>query len=229
MKKVLIMYATYGSGHKSAAMSINSYIQENYPDVETNVVDCIKYINKAVNHISIKAYDRLTTNFSGLWKKVYYNSGKGFLSKVSNGANKLMAKKLLKLFKEYNPDFVISTHMFATQMTGYLKRKGKINCPLATVLTDFEPHGQWLEEHEYGNLFFVAREKMRNSLINEYHVDSNKVNVTGIPISPKFCKELDTAEIYSSMNLNPSLKQFYFLEILKQDQIERKHLKCLLR
>ena len=47
---------------------------------------------------------------------------------------------------------------------------------------------------------------MRNSLINEYHVDSNKVNVTGIPISPKFCKELDTAEIYSSMNLNPSLK-----------------------
>ena len=206
MKKILIMYATYGGGHQSAAKAIKSYIDENYKDCETNIVDCIKYINRPVNYISVNAYNRLTTSFPKIWKKVYYNSGKGFLSKVSNGTNKLMSKKLYKLFKEYQPDLVISTHMFATQMTGYLKRKGKINCPLATVLTDFAPHGQWLEEHEQGNFFFVSNEGMRKSLIEEYHVDPDKIHVTGIPISPKFAKGFNKEEIYKSMELNPNLK-----------------------
>lgn len=206
MKKILIMYATYGGGHQSAAKSIKAYIDENYPDYETNLVDCIMYINKPINNISVKVYNRLTTSLPGLWKKVYYNSGKGFMSKVSNGANKLMAKKLYKLFREYQPDLVISTHMFATQMTGYLKRKGKINCPLATVLTDFAPHGQWLEEHEQGNFFFVSNEGMKKSLIEDYHVEPDKINVTGIPISPKFAKEFNKEEIYKSMDLNPDLK-----------------------
>lgn len=206
MKKILIMYATYGGGHQSAANSIKSYIDENYPNYETKIVDCIKYINKPVNYISVKAYNRLTTNLPALWKRVYYNSGKGFLSKVSNGTNKLMSKKLYKLFREYEPDLVISTHMFATQMTGYLKRKGKINCPLATVLTDFAPHGQWLEEHEQGNFFFVSNEGMKKSIIEEYHVEPDKINVTGIPISPKFSKPFDKAAIYKSMDLNPNLK-----------------------
>lgn len=206
MKKILIMYATYGGGHQSAAKAIKAYIDENYPNYETNIVDCIMYINKPVNSISVKAYNRLTTNFPKLWKRVYYNSGNGFLSKVSNGVNKLMSKKLLKLFKEYKPDLVISTHMFATQMTGYLKRKGKINCPLATVLTDFAPHGQWLEEHEQGNFFFVSNDRMKKSLIEDYHVAPDKIYVTGIPISPKFSKGFDKDDIYKSMNLNPNLK-----------------------
>lgn len=227
MKKILILYAMYGSGHKSAANSIKAYIDENYSDVETKAVDCIQYINKPINAISIKAYNKLTTKFTGLWKKVYYNSNKGFMSKISNGANKLMAKKLNKLFKSYQPDFVISTHMFATQMTGYLKRKGKINCPLATVLTDFEPHGQWLEEHEYGNLFFVARDEMKQKLIDEYHVDAKKINVTGIPVSPKFSKEFNEDEIYKSSELNPDLKTILLFGNAKTGSERKKTLEVL--
>ena len=46
MKKVLIFYASYGGGHLSAAKSIQKYITENYEDVESQMVDCMKYINK---------------------------------------------------------------------------------------------------------------------------------------------------------------------------------------
>lgn len=206
MKKILIMYATYGGGHFSAAKAIKSYIDENYAEAETKIVDCVEYINKFVNKITTGTYKRLTTSTPWLWKKVYYNSEKGILSKVSNATNKLMAKKLLHLFKDYNPDIVISTHMFATQMTGYLKRKGKINCTLATVLTDFAPHEQWLEEHEYGNFFFVSNEGMKKALINDFKVDENKITVTGIPISPKFSKEFNKPEIYKTLGLSPNKK-----------------------
>ena len=206
MKKILITYATYGGGHLSAAKAIKNYIDENYDDVETKLVDCMMYINKVVNGVSTRIYNKITTNTPWLWKKVYYNSKKGILSKISNGSNKLMAKKLVRLFDDFKPDIVISTHMFSTQMIGYLKRKGKVNCALATVLTDFAPHDQWLEEHEYGNLFFVSNESMKESIVNEFNVDSNIVHVTGIPISPKFSKGFDKEQIYKDMDLNPNKK-----------------------
>ena len=206
MKKILIMYATYGGGHLSAAKAIKNYIDENYDDVETNLVDCVKYINRAINKVSTGVYKRLTTNAPWAWKKVYYNSEKGALSKISNGSNKIMARKLLHLFKDFKPDMVISTHMFATQMTGYLKRKGRINCTLATVLTDFAPHDQWLEEHEYGNYFFVSHEGMKKALIEDFNVDSKKVYVTGIPISLKFSQTFDKKEIYRSLDLDLNKK-----------------------
>ena len=206
MKKILITYATYGGGHLSAAKAIKNYIDENYDDVETKLVDCMMYINKVINGASVGVYNKITTNTPWLWKKVYYNSKKGILSKISNGSNKLMSKKLLRLFDEFRPDIVISTHMFSTQMIGYLKRKGKVNCGLATVLTDFAPHDQWLEEHEYGNLFFVSNEGMKESLVNEFKVNSDIVHVTGIPISPKFSTKFNADEIYENLQLNPEKK-----------------------
>ena len=56
MKKVLIFYASYGGGHLSAAKSIQKYITENYEDVESQMVDCMKYINKPLEKVTTGAY-----------------------------------------------------------------------------------------------------------------------------------------------------------------------------
>ena len=52
MKKILIFYGAYGGGHLSAAKAIKNYIDSNYPDCETMMVDCVEYINKYLNKIS---------------------------------------------------------------------------------------------------------------------------------------------------------------------------------
>ena len=52
MKKVLIFYACYGGGHLSAAKSIKQYIDENFEDVQTNMIDCVKYVNKSFEKLS---------------------------------------------------------------------------------------------------------------------------------------------------------------------------------
>ena len=56
MKKVLIFYASYGGGHLSAAKSIEKYINENYTDVTSEMVDCMKYINKPLEKVTTGAY-----------------------------------------------------------------------------------------------------------------------------------------------------------------------------
>lgn len=210
MKKVLIFYASYGGGHLSAAKSIKQYIDENYSDVQTEMVDCVKYINHTIDKLTTSAYKEMAKKAPWAWKKVYYNSQKGLLGEISKDANILMAKKINKLFKEYNPDIVISTHPFSSQMTSYLKKKDIVNCTLATIMTDFAPHDQWLIGNEYVDYYFVSNENMKNLMIEKNNIPANKIHVTGIPISKRFLQEYNKNEIYNDFGLVPNKKTILF-------------------
>ena len=209
MKKILILYAKYGGGHYSAAASMQSYFEENYFDVEVKLVDCIEYINQFINKVTTGCYKQMAKKMPWAWKKVYYSSQKGTLAKLSTSTNKLMAKKLHRLFKEFLPDIVISTHFFATQMTSYLKEHENVNCVLATILTDFAPHPQWLIGKDFNDLFFVANENMKQELIKS-DVPENKIHVSGIPLSSRFLDKFNTEKIYQEHRLNPNKKLILF-------------------
>ena len=202
MKKILIFYAAYGGGHYSAAKSIKKYLDDNF-EVETEIIDCIEYINKVLNKITTEAYKEMARKAPNLWGKVYSNSQKGVLGHVSSRTNKMMAIKLKNLIKEKNPDLVISTHPFSSQMVSYLRKKGKINCKLVTVLTDFAPHEQWLIGHEYTDAFFVSNDNMEKYLC-DYGIEKDKIHVTGIPLSDRFFQKFDKTAICSEFNLDPS-------------------------
>ena len=202
MKKILILYAAYGGGHYSAAKSIKKCLDDNF-EVETEIIDCIEYINKVLNKITTEAYKEMARKAPNLWGKVYSNSQKGVLGHVSSRTNKMMAIKLKNLIKEKNPDLVISTHPFSSQMVSYLRKKGKINCKLVTVLTDFAPHEQWLIGHEYTDAFFVSNDNMEKYLC-DYGIEKDKIHVTGIPLSDRFFQKFDKTAICSEFNLDPS-------------------------
>lgn len=209
MKKVLVFYASYGGGHLSAAKSIQKCISENYTDVESEMIDCMKYISKPVEKLTTGAYREMAKKAPKLWGKVYSGSEKGLLSKISKDSNKLMAKKLNKLIQEKNPDLIISTHPFSSQMCSYLKKKGLINCEIATILTDFAIHKQWLIGHEYTENFFVSNDNMKKDMV-DFGVSEEKIHVTGIPMSDRFFEHFDTQKIYEMFNLNPDKKVILF-------------------
>ena len=210
MKKVLIFYASYGGGHLSAAKSIQKYLEENYSEnVESEIIDCIKYINSALDKVTTGAYREMAKKAPSLWGKVYSNSQSGVLGHVSSRANKIMAIKLKNLIREKNPDLIISTHPFSSQMVSYLKKKGKINCSLATILTDFASHEQWLVGHEYTEFFFVSNDNMEKELC-DYGVEKNKIHVTGIPMSDRFFENFDRNSVLNMFHLDPDKKVILF-------------------
>ena len=100
MKKILILYAAYGGGHYSAAKSIKKHLDDNY-EVQTEIIDCIEYINKVLNKVTTNAYKELAKKAPNLWGKVYSNSQKGILGHVSSRTNKVMAIKNAKCFRWY--------------------------------------------------------------------------------------------------------------------------------
>ena len=143
MKKILIFYASYGGGHLNAAKSIKECL-DNYDDCQTELIDCMKYVNKPIEKITTTAYKEMAKKIPWAWGKIYEDSQKGPLAHISTRSNIIFAIKLLKLLREKQPDIIISTHFFGSQMCSYLKRKGKITAKIATIMTDFSPHDQWL-------------------------------------------------------------------------------------
>ncbi len=209
MNRILIFYGSYGGGHLSASRSIRDYIQSNYPDSEIMMVDCIEYINKLFNKVTTKAYVDFSKNARWIWKQLYYGSESGGLAKISNSINRIMAIKLDKLIQEFCPTLIISTHPFSSQMCAILKQKGKVNCTLATVMTDYAPHNQWLVAHEFVDYYFVAHEGMKEQLI-ERGVEPNKIYATGIPLSNRFLLNYDKPKILQEYNLSPDKKTILF-------------------
>lgn len=207
MNKILIFYASYGNGHLSAATSIESVINEKYPNIETKVIDCMKYINKPIEKVTTSAYRYMAKK--GLWGKMYNASQKGFMAHVSQRANIIMSHKMNKLIELEKPDMVISAHPFSSQMCAHLKKKGKNNLPLATIMTDFAPHDQWLVGHEYTDFYFVAHDKMKQYLISK-GIDENKIYALGIPINPKFTLNYNKDDILKEFNLPNNKKIVLF-------------------
>ena len=209
MKKVLIFYASYGGGHLSAANAIKEYIKNNYPDVETEIVDCMKYVNKHLEKLTTAAYKEMAKKAPWAWGTIYYTSQHGLVAELSSTSNKILARKLNTLLQEYMPDLIISTHPFASQMCSYLKKHNKINCKIASIMTDFAPHDQWLVGKKCIDYFFVAHNKMKEDLIKK-KVPAEKIFATGIPLSNKFLMHFDRAKILKEFGLKENKKTILF-------------------
>ena len=207
--KTLIFYASYGGGHINAAKSINEYLKNNYKNIDVELIDCMKYVNKTIEKMTTKAYNGMAKKVPWAWGRIYSDSQKGPLAHISSRSNKIMAIKLLRLLREKKPDLIISTHPFGSQMCSYLKRKGKISSKIATIMTDFAPHDQWLVGHDFTDYYFVAHDKMKQYLISK-NVASSKIFVTGIPISNRFSLPHDKQKILDTYGLNRNQKIILF-------------------
>ena len=209
--KILVFYASYGGGHLNAAKSIENCIIENFKDKNINIelIDCMKYVNKTIEKVTTTAYKEMAKKMPWAWGRIYSDSQKGPLAHISSRSNKIMAIKLLKLLREKQPDLIISTHPFGSQMCSYLKRKGKISAKIATIMTDFAPHDQWLVGKDFTDYYFVAHDKMKNYLISK-EIPENKIYVTGIPISNRFLIKYDRKEILKQYNLSEDKQTILF-------------------
>lgn len=206
---ILLFYASYGSGHLSAATAIEQYIRENYPDAKTLKIDCVEYINKSINKISTSAYKSIILKTPMLWGQVYKLLKNDTILDITQFSNRFMAKKIFTLFEDFEPDLVISCHPLGGQITSFLKSHKKTNCKLATVMTDFASHKQWLIGKDYTDYFFVSNIEMKTSLISE-GIYPNKIYVSGIPISPNFYKNYNKENIYKSLNIEKNKKNIIF-------------------
>ncbi|MFA6410228.1 MAG: glycosyltransferase [Candidatus Buchananbacteria bacterium] len=202
-KKVLIVYATGGMGHVSAAKAIEQAFKEKYSDVEIKNVDVIDFAMKVYKKVFVDGYNYVSAKTPELWGWLYRTYNDQSKQKLPRMLSQLAIEgKFIPFIEEFQPDFIISTHPLPMLLVSHSKKKHIINILSSMVLTDFGCHSFWIAPEV--NYYFVSTENVKKCLL-DYQVKSEQIGVTGIPIENKFFKVKPRAELIQKLGLEPDL------------------------
>ena len=198
--KIIILSASTGGGHMSAANCVKNHFNENGDKAE--VIDTLEYINPILNKTVTEIYEYVAIKHPSLWKMIYKTANNKKLSKIIFGTNNLISKKLLPLIESKKPDLIISTHPFATEMVSSLKSDGKIFVPLLCIMTDYAPHRTWISPNV--DAYIVANEDMI-PLMKDMDVPKEKIYPFGIPVDNDFFVQKNKKEELEKIGLKSDL------------------------
>ena len=210
-KRVLIIYAPYGSGHKSIADKINNYLEE-HSDLEVKVFDVAKYSN-LLGKLSIRIFDVFTRHSFHKTFSFIYDIADNRLASLSQ--MKLVKKafdneKLRKEIADFNPDLTISTHFFGGNIISYYNKLGITDSLIMTVITDYVSHSYWRKDHQSQDAFIVANNIMKNVMIKK-GIDGKKIYPFGLPFDRKNMENLDSKEeVVFKYHIDPAKKTYLF-------------------
>ncbi len=182
--KVLILFTSIGRGHISAAEALKSIILSGNSNNNVRTLDSLKYVNTLLNKTISEAYTKMARTVPKMFGTIYKESNKE--NKFKNLVfflNQIFSKKILPLIKDFNPDIIVSTHMFPTEMVSYLKSRKKIKVPLVCTITDYAPHKTWIAKDV--DAYIVASKDMIPKML-QLGVNRNKVYPLGIPVASTF-------------------------------------------
>lgn len=206
--KIMILSAATGAGHLRAANALEADINKNTP-FEAKNFDCFKAINAILDKTICDGYLFLAKKTPALFGKLYAQTNKetvlgNMLPKICG----LFARELYPTIEEYNPDIILSTHPFATEMISELKAQGKVKVPLICLMTDYGAHRAWICEHV--DAYVVAAEHMVDELVS-FGVNRDIVYPFGIPVFANFFEPQDEEMLIREMEMDPGIPIVLFM------------------
>ncbi|MEG0798984.1 MAG: glycosyltransferase [Bacilli bacterium] len=212
-KKILIVYATYGTGHKVIAKYIENYFKEKNSSYEVLSIDLLLYSIPILGKFTQKASNKIILSKNPyLWSIIYNLYNNKFSVKSTNKIfiNLFKNKKLINLLKSYNPDLTISTHFWASSLITNFNKKEYINSKLITIVTDYQAHEFWLNNHKGEDALIVSGNDIKNYFISK-GVDKTKIFTYGIPISNEFNTSINNKiELYKQYKIDRNKLVFLF-------------------
>lgn len=202
--KILILSATTGGGHMSAANALKSYIESIDSTSEINIIDTIQAISPTLNKAVTGGYVYLATKTPKMYGNMYKISDKDTsLNKAVTIATTQVSKKLMPILEQFQPDAIVTTHSFAAEMASILKNDSEIDIPIVAILTDFAPHQTYL--HEGIDAYIVSCDDMVESMV-ERGIEREKIYPFGIPVKHEFYNDFPRRETLEDEGLDPDLK-----------------------
>lgn len=197
--RVLVFSATIGDGHLRAAEAIIKVIKKRAPQAEITHLDFGEYISKTLNTLVKKSYIELIKHTPKLYGTFYYRTYKIRPdSPIQRFINLMGRKEFLDYILALNPDVIVSTFHMAGSIFGELRNRGLLKAPVVSVVTDFDVHTQYINSGV--DLYIGGCQRVREGLLVR-GIDPKRIEITGIPVDPKFEMELAREKIIEKLNL----------------------------
>lgn len=189
-KKVLILTADAGFGHRSAAIALSTALEESYgSELELEIANPLD--DKGTPFFlrdSQTDYDRWVRNVPELYKLGYDASDSLIPTVLMEQALAAMELDVIRdLFKKSQPDVVVTTYPLYQSAISTLFTNRKYRVPFYTVVTDLSTvHRLWFHNKVDGCL---VPNKLVADLAMNYGVAQQKISITGIPVHPNVVSE----------------------------------------
>ncbi|GGI30319.1 diglucosyl diacylglycerol synthase [Staphylococcus chromogenes] len=196
-KKILIITGSFGNGH----IQVTNSIVEQLNNLKLDNLTVISH------DLFLEAHPILTT----ITKKWYINSFKyfrrmykAFYYSRPDELDKCFYKyyglnRLLNLLLKEKPDLILLT--FPTPVMSVLTEQFNMNIPIATVMTDYRMHKNWITPNS--ERYYLATDDLKREF-EQVGVPSEQIKVTGIPIPDKFEAEIDRTAWLQQNGLDPN-------------------------
>jgi processive 1,2-diacylglycerol beta-glucosyltransferase len=203
-RRVLIVTASVGEGHRQAAGALADALRAAAPGVELDVVDVLTLAPWVFGASYAGGYSLAVSKFPRLY-------GLGFwLSDRPQGPRRSLnerlrlwhegcyLRRLQRRVLQTRPDLVVHTHFVSSAPVARLIRQGLFDRPHVVVVTDIRMHRFWLcEEVDH---WFVPAEPTAQRL-RRWGVRPERITVSGIPIHPKWTGDTDRQKVLAEWRL----------------------------
>ena len=207
MKRILILTADFGYGHRSAANAIAEAFQE------THGKDCSVEIVNPLDDPRAPAffrenqndYDKMVREMPDLYKLGYKFSESRLVGDLVKGTFTLTLFNVLgEIIRQKQPDVIVCTYPLYQGILSSLFASEKQYIPLLTVVTDLETvPSLWF--HPAADLCLVPTQSVYDLAI-EAGLSPEKVKITGIPVRPELANgNHDRASLRLSLGWNVDL------------------------
>lgn len=207
MTRILILYASLGSGHISAAKALREAFTR-YPGVEVQIEDAFDHASPLLRETITTIYERLSERVPHLYRVIYEGSDVEDLEESMND-NLLFAKierpflkDLERLIKDSQSDAIICVQQIPSRLLQLMNREGELPQPHYVVVTDVMAHSTWLTPGVKG--YFLPSDLTAEVLIQR-GVEPSLVHVTGIPVKLEIAEPKSQEEMRQRHNLPPDL------------------------
>lgn len=195
-KKILIITGSFGNGHMQVTQSIVNQLNDmNLDHLSVIEHDLFMEAHPILTSICKKWYINSFKYFRNMYKGFYYSRP----DKLDKCFYKYYGlNKLINLLIKEKPDLILLT--FPTPVMSVLTEQFNINIPVATVMTDYRLHKNWITP--YSTRYYVATKETKQDFI-DVGIDPSTVKVTGIPIDNKFETPINQKQWLIDNNLDP--------------------------
>ncbi|AGY58185.1 MGDG synthase family glycosyltransferase [Gloeobacter kilaueensis] len=203
MARILILYASLGSGHIYAAQALREAFGR-YPNVEVRVEDALAYASPILRETLTRAYEQLSEKAPRLYRLIYEGSDTSDL-RESMSNTLLLSKierpffrKFEQLIKEESPDVFICVQQIPSRLLQLVQKEYGLRQPHYVVITDMVAHSTWINYDVDG--YFLAGDLTAELLIKD-GIDPLLLHITGIPIKLEICEPKPMQQMRLKHNL----------------------------
>ena len=185
--RIVILHATAGSGHKSAALAIARAMGELAPEATVREVDTLIFASRFYRTTYSQGYTAIASRAPRLWGALYTLWAQQPVNRSAGPArlafDRLSLLRLVRVVEREAPDAIVCTHFLPIEALAPRRGAGRLRAPLYCVITDFTAHPMWAYPHV--DRYFVASDQVAEEL-HAHGVPRERIEVTGIPVDPRF-------------------------------------------